>query len=86
MKYLELKNQIGGIPSISDIGKCIFVMHNQENARQAFTNKCNVNKKFDLKKFQIKHLRVAGFSAEELEKHNFSQKKVIIFGDLMQKN
>ena len=69
IKYLELKNQIGGLFD------CRFMLYNQDSARKAFTNKCNVDKKVDLKKFQIKHLRVAGFSAEELEKWNFSEKK-----------
>ena len=37
MKYLELKNQIGGIPGY---GECNFLIHNAKNANAALTNKC----------------------------------------------
>jgi intracellular multiplication protein IcmE len=80
MKYLELKNQIGGIPGFSE---CSFVIHNQENARQAYKCKDIEHKDFnikDLKKFQIKDLRVAGIDKDKTAIPNFtSDRKYIGF-------
>jgi len=71
MKYLELKNQIGGM---FGVGECSFIKYNQENARKAFINKCNKDTNFkDLKKFQIKDLRVAGFDIDETDKVGFTR-------------
>jgi len=71
IKYLELKKQIGGVFGVGD---CSFIKHNQENARQAY--KCYYNNDnfviTDIKKFEIKDLRVAGIDKDKTAIPNFT--------------
>jgi hypothetical protein len=69
-KYLELKNQIGGIPSIKDIksatgiGDCNYLLHNENNAKNAKEKKCPPN---IIKKFSLEVLRDAGYTMSDLK-------------------
>ena len=74
MKYLELKNQIGG-------GECSFYIHNQENAIKAYMchkypkaiDKKGEFKITDLKKFNIIHLRFANLTEEWIKNNKFKE-------------
>jgi len=69
-KYLELKNQIGGIPSIKDIksatgiGDCNYLLHNENNAKNAKEKKCPPN---IIKTFPIRVLKDAGYKMIDLK-------------------
>jgi len=67
IKYLELKNQIGGILD------CTFLIKNVENAKLLKKKKCTNE---HIKMFDIKTLKDAGFNTNELKNAGFTAKQL----------